>query len=272
MHLLTPEGYRLHADCWLPAGEIRAVVVLAHGLNEHSGRYAHVIQHLNRHGYAVYALDHCGHGQSEGERGYFDTVAQPIEHLKLFIDFVRGKHPDSLLFLYGHSMGALISLVFVCAYEDDLDGLILSGVPLGVERRTPRFLIRLNALLDRRFSRLRFIPFPPIGISHDPDVVARLRADKLCNHGLLRIRIAQFILEQCAAARAQLAGLRLPLLLLHGGGDFICPVSGSQFIYEQAASPDKTLKIYPKLYHEIHNEPQQGEVLDDVAAWLAAHS
>lgn len=68
--------------------------------------------------------------------------------------------------------------------------------------------------------------------------------------------------------REQAVNLKLPLLVLHGGDDRLTPVSGAEIIYQRAASADKTLKIYPGLYHEVVNEPEKATVLDDMTAWL----
>ena len=100
----------LHTHHWPTAESPRAVVVIVHGIGEHGGRYEHVARYLNSHGFAVYAPDHYGHGQSEGTRCYFESVEQPSDDLAGTITRIRGDHPNKALFIYGHSMGSLISM------------------------------------------------------------------------------------------------------------------------------------------------------------------
>jgi alpha-beta hydrolase superfamily lysophospholipase len=108
-------------------------------------------------------------------------------------------------------------------------------------------------------------------ISRDPAVVAAYKADPLVYTGRVRVGMAVAYNNALATLREDLPKLRLPLLIMHGGDDKVVPLSGSKLLYEKASSPDKTLKIYPGLYHEIHNEPEQKTVLADVTVWLDSH-
>ena len=272
MTLQTADGYQLHTVHWLPDSEPKAVVVLVHGISEHSGRYSHVAQHLNQHGYAVHSYDHVGHGQSEGLRVYFDDLQQPVRHLAQFINHVRDDHPDTKLFLYGHSMGSLISLLYTLEHQDQLAGLILSGIPLNLDEKVPEFLIRLNALLDKAIPRLPLTPFSGEVVSRDPAQVTKYVRDPLVYTGPVRVRMSHFHLNQSRYARTRLDQLSLPLLILHGGSDSICPYSGSHSVYAGSKSKDKTVRVFGALYHEIHNEPEQAEVLAAITEWLDARS
>ncbi len=109
-------------------------------------------------------------------------------------------------------------------------------------------------------------------LSHDPAVVKAYEDDPLIYHGRLSVRSGSSLLTLLEHTRERLPELTLPLLLLHGADDTICPPSGSEMIYEQAASTDKTLTIYPDLFHEIHNEPEQVTVISDILTWLDAHT
>src|SRR5437763_9367050 len=98
-------GIRLYRQSWLPDGPPRAVVVIAHGAGEHSGRYSHVAARLVADGYGVYALDHRGHGHSEGSRALIDRVENAVADLDSLVELAAVDHPGAQLFLLGHSMG-----------------------------------------------------------------------------------------------------------------------------------------------------------------------
>ena len=144
----TPDGLKIHTESWLPEGEVRAVVVISHGIGEHIGRYGHVAARLVEAGYAVYGLDHRGHGQSEGVRAYYETFDLPVENLKQYIDSVKAEQPNKALFLYGHSLGSLIALAYTLKYQSELAGLIISGTPLEVEATQPALLITAANVLN----------------------------------------------------------------------------------------------------------------------------
>ena len=268
----SSESYHLHTIHWLPDGEIKGIVVIAHGLAEHSGRYQHVAEYLNQADYGVYALDHYGHGQSDGRRCYFNDFHQPVRDLAQFIQFVQAQHPDQPLWVYGHSMGALISMLLILDHRPLVSGLILSGVPIGLTEKIPAFLARFNRWVD---GIAPWLPIAPLGIrslSRNPAVITSYMLDPLVYIGLVRVRMSHFILAESARARTRLSEIQLPLLILHGWKDAICPYSGSRLLYDQASSKDRQLKIYGSMHHEIHQEPDQMEVLEDVVTWLNERS
>jgi len=120
----------LYYQCWQPDGELKAILLVVHGLAEHSGRYANLVNYFLPKGYAIWALDHRGHGKSEGLRGYVERFSDYLDDLKTFFDVVRSEHGDTKIFLVGHSMGAIIATAYTVAvsHQQELAGLIVSGV------------------------------------------------------------------------------------------------------------------------------------------------
>jgi acylglycerol lipase len=269
--LTTADGLTLHTVRWLPEHDPAAVIFIVHGFAEHSGRYRHVAEFLVGCGYAVYSLDHRGHGRSEGLRVYFDSFDQPIDDLALYLQQIKAAHPGKKIFVFGHSMGSLISMVFVYRNQHELAGWITSGTPLLMDTTWPQVLIRLMVWIDRIMPRLFVGPLNLLAISRDPAVVHAYKADLLVYPRPLRARLVSSGLAQIQKMRERVREFTLPLLILHGTGDKLTPFSGSEYIYQHAASDDKTLKLYDGLYHELHNEPEQETVLNDIAAWLDAH-
>jgi alpha-beta hydrolase superfamily lysophospholipase len=266
----TTDGLHIHTESWLPDGDVRAMVVIVHGIGEHIGRYRQVAAYLNQQGYAVYGLDHRTHGKSDGQpRVYITDFDQVVADLKQFLDMIA--QPSNKVFLYGHSMGSFVSLNYVLKYQQELAGFISSGCPIMIDSQFPTLVAQIGNLLNVFMPTLPLIPLELDGVSRDPAVVAAYRADPLVHAARVRVRMAVGYNNALKPLRQRLPELRLPMLILHGGADKIAPVAGSQFLYEKASSPDKTLKIYPGLYHEIHNEPEQNLVLSDITSWLNTH-
>lgn len=266
----TADGLRLYTAAWLPDDTPKAIVLLVHGIGEHSGRYAHVAAHLLAHSYAVYTLDHRGHGRSEGRRGYFADINHPVDDLKGYFDTIRHQHPDMPVFLYGHSLGSVFSMLFALRYQQELAGLIVTGSPLRLEEVRSPLLVLFGTLTHKFIPTWRLAPAVDVTIlTRDEACIAATRADPLVYKGMNRIGPGYQLVLGCRIIRANLRRFRLPLLIMHGGGDRLCPPAGSELIYAEAGSADKTLRIYPGLYHEIHNEPEKATVLTDITDWLA---
>jgi acylglycerol lipase len=118
-HFKGLQNLELYYQGWLPDGDPTAVLFVVHGLAEHSGRYGNVVDYFVPRGYAIYALDHRGHGRSEGARVYVERFTDYLDDLKTFFDMVRGWHPDRKIFMVGHSMGGTIGLAYAARYQDE---------------------------------------------------------------------------------------------------------------------------------------------------------
>jgi acylglycerol lipase len=255
---------------WLPDEAPRAAVIIAHGVGEHSGRYTHVAAYLTAHGYAVYALDFRGHGQSGGERVLVDDYDEYVADLRMYFEQVRADFPDLPIFLYGHSMGSLIVLLFAFRYQDDLAGLITTGTAL-----RPMFLNRLTGAMAEAASgilpNIRLFPVPTGALSRDPAVGRSYRDAPLVYHRALPMRSVRALVRAAKTCAESLPTLRLPYLALHGGADPLTRVKGAEIVRQTSGAPDTTVKVYDGLYHEIHNEPEQEQVFRDMVDWLDAH-
>ncbi|MBK9123402.1 MAG: alpha/beta hydrolase [Chloroflexi bacterium] len=266
----TFDGLKLHTlDS--PVENAKGVVYIVHGINEHIGRYAHVVDFLNRRGYAVYGHDHRGHGRSEGERAMFDSFDQPVADLKARVDDVRSRHPGVPVFIYGHSMGSLISTLFVAQHPDGLAGWVSTGSPLWFDKKFPGFVQTLLRAAARVVPNFKAIPIDADSVSRDEAVVKAYKADPLNVIERTRLAMAVHGAEALERARQSVASITLPVLIVHGEADRITPLAGSRYLYDHIGSADKTLRTIPAAYHEVHNEPEQQDVLNEIAAWLDAH-
>tara|TARA_B110000503_G_scaffold85373_2_gene129888 strand:- start:16156 stop:16998 length:843 start_codon:yes stop_codon:yes gene_type:complete len=260
-------GGSIYFQYWEPEAAPGAVILLAHGAGEHSARYQRLAQFFAGHNYVVAALDHTGHGYSEGVPGHVGSFEDYLHDLAKFHRQTTTRFADAPLIFVGHSMGALIGCNYLLRHQDDFVGAVLSGPAIKTDLE-PGFIqmafLRLLALLAPRLGMLKL---DAEGVSRDPTVVTDYIADPLVFHGKMSARMLRELFAGMDTIQADAASITLPMLILHGGADSMAAPEGSRFLYEHIGSNDKTLKIYPGLYHEIFNEPEQAEVLDTVLSW-----
>jgi alpha-beta hydrolase superfamily lysophospholipase len=269
----TQDGLRLHLRRW-PAGPgARGLVQIVHGLGEHIGRYEHVAAALNAAGWHVAGHDQRGHGRSEGPRG---TIPHPLALLgdvAMVTDHLRGAGGGRRVLL-GHSMGGLVAARFVAEnlhpraarFARDFDALVLSSPALDLGLSTGQRL--LLAALGRIAPALRVHNgLKPQWVCRDPAVVQAYAADPLV-HDRVTPRLVRFMVDHGALVLSIAPRWRVPTLLLWAGEDLCVRPAGSEAF--AAAAPPGVLhkRRYSKLYHEIFNEPEQGDVLADLTQWL----
>jgi acylglycerol lipase len=262
-------GRRIFWQCWLPDSAPRAVVLVAHGAGEHSSRYAHVADRLVSEGHAVYALDHRGHGRSEGPRAQIERMDSVVADLDSLVVLTRGEHDAVPIFLLGHSMGGAISVSYTMRHQDRLRGLILSGPLAALDAASPP--VRLIAtVLSALTPGLGLMQVDASLVSRDPEVVRAYTEDPLVHHGKLPVRTIAELAKAIDGFPDGVGAITIPSLILYGTADQLCPPAGSQMLEQRIGASDKTLRSYEGLYHEILNEPEQVQVLDDICAWIDA--
>ena len=264
--LASADGTRLFWQTWHPDEVTAPSVVLVHGAGEHGGRYAWVAERLIERGHPVYACDHRGHGRSDGPRAAIGRMATLVADLRRFIELLEDRP-----FLVGHSLGGAVALNYAIEHGDTIEGLVLSAPAVATEA-VPAPLKAIVAALSKLAPGMPAFQIDAELISRDADVVADYRSDPLNWTGMLPARTLGELLQNMDTIADRVPKLRTPLLVLHGARDGLCPPTGSEMIHARAGSRDKTLKLYPRLFHEIFNEPERGEVVHDLAAWLAQRS
>lgn len=261
----------LYYQGWLPEGEVRAVGVVFHGLAEHGGRYTNVVNQLVPQGFAVYALDLIGHGKSSGERLFVNRFEDLTEPLKSFLDMVKSWQPDKKVFMLAHSMGGLVGTFFLLDHQDELDGAVISGALTKVPDNITPVTMFMAKALSKLAPKVRLAGVDSSGISRDPQEVVAYVNDPLVFTGNTTARMGSEMIRAMERVKAEMGRIKLPVLLLHGGSDYLSDPDASQTLYEGVGSEDKTLKIYEGYYHEIYNDIGKEVPLADVQAWLEAH-
>jgi alpha-beta hydrolase superfamily lysophospholipase len=265
-------GVRIYWQSWLPDGDPRAQIVLVHGASEHSGRYEWTASQLVAAGYAVYALDHRGHGKSGGPRALIDRMDNAVADVGTLIDIAAGEQPGKgRPLLFGHSMGGCIALAFATRRQDEIDALILSAPVAALEAASPAQRIA-GSVLSVIAPKLGIFPIDSSTVSRDPAVVVAYDADPLNYHGKLPARTVHELAAEVGRFPESLQRLTLPLLVMVGTGDTLVPPAAAELVYEKASSEDKTIKRYDGLYHEIVHEPERDQVIADLTGWLGAHT
>jgi len=269
-HFTTPDGADIYTQAWLPDDTPQAIILIVHGLGEHSGRYSNYVDYFVPRGYALYGFDTRGHGRSSGGRGYVDRFDRYVEDIDQRAAEARTDWPGTSLFILGHSLGALMVLSYSARHPDQLTGLIVTGTALQDALELPAWKRNLATLLSRVTPALKMNNGVALsGLSHDPAVITAYEADSL-THTWGTPRLSTEVDVTRAQVWQSAAAWRVPLLMLHGGADPICLPEGARQFATLTPAGLAGYREYPGLYHEIHNEPEKEQVFRDIEAWLQA--
>ncbi|MFT5483639.1 MAG: alpha-beta hydrolase superfamily lysophospholipase [Halieaceae bacterium] len=264
------DGSSLFFRYWCPEGTAKSVVVLVHGAGEHCGRYQMLAERFVARGFAVASYDQIGHGQSEGTPGHIDKFSDYLDSLDIFHRQVTADFPGQSHFLLGHSMGGLVGCNYLLEYQDKFIGCVLSGPAVKTELKPGFIQMLIIRTLSALFPKAGALGLDSAGVSRDPAVVEAYDKDPLVFHGKMSARKINELFKYMTRIQSRAAEITLPLLLLHGSEDTMAAPSGSVFLDESTASSDKTLHVYPGLYHEIFNEPEREEIFSEVLDWMDA--
>jgi acylglycerol lipase len=264
-------NYSLYRQAWLPDNVPAAVLIVVHGIAEHSGRYSNLVDYFVPKGYAIYSFDLRGHGKSEGKRSYVERFSYYLDDLKTFYGKVSEENKNMKVFLVGHSMGSTIALAYALEHQGELDGLIVSGTTLKAGAGINQASIIMAKILSAIMPEMGVKALDSADISRDRAVVDAYVNDPLDYTGKLSARVGAELLKTMAQVRSKISELSLPILIMHGAADRISDPSSSRMLFDGAGSKDKTLKLYEGFYHEIFNDPDRRLVFSDMANWLKLH-
>jgi alpha-beta hydrolase superfamily lysophospholipase len=295
---VSVDGLQVFVRQWLPEEKPRAAILIAHGAAEHSQRYERIANLLTSEGFAVYAPDHRGHGQTAGSLDQAGNAGPDgfngmLRDLHTLAKIMRGKYEAAPIFLLGHSMGATLSQRLIQLHSNLFSGVILSGSP-GVRpnpEQAAAYTAQLaqgdNAEQTSEFFKKIFASFNDgLGqiksgyewLSRDADEVQKYVDDPWCGFAFNNRLVAE--MSQCALEMSQSENIAainksLPILLFAGtqdraggNGEFVNNLAA---LYRYANIVDVQVILYPEGRHEMLNETNRDQVHRDLIAWLEKH-
>jgi alpha-beta hydrolase superfamily lysophospholipase len=247
----------------------RATVAVLHGGGDHSGRYAGVTRALVRARFTVALLDFRGHGRSTGRRWHVSSFQEYQDDLDAFMARVREADGGAAPFVVAHSQGALVAIEWALAARRDVSGFVLSSPYLRLALKPPALKLLAAQVVGR------VVPWLPIStglrvVDLTSDVEMQRWTDSDPLYG--RATTPSWFNASLRAQREALAkapAFDYPLLVLAAGGDRIADLEAARTFVEAAGSPDKSLRVYDRMQHEIFNERDRERSIGDAVAWLS---
>ena len=264
------DGTQLFVRSWVPGSASSAAVLLTHGLGEYSARYSHVATVLTSAGVAFHTYDLRGHGRSGGRRGHIDRYDRLLDDLALVHRKVAKDHENVIL--YGHSLGAQITLNFGLRRKPRCAGLILASTWLFLAFRPHPVKQAMAHLAAGVWPTLAFrTGVRRHAVSRDLEFVESVE-DSHLRHRIITARMFTEVSDAALYARSNARHLSLPLLMLHGGDDPVTDKDGTQRFFEECGSKDKEIRIYPGMLHETHTDIERDRVFADIVTWIERHA
>lgn len=261
-------GLRIAYRTWLPAGTPKAVVVIVPGFNSHSGYYGWTATQLTADGYAVYAVDLRGRGESDGERFYVDTIDEYVADVDGVVEIARAAYPGHKLYVLGHSAGGVVSVTYTLDHQEKLAGLVCLSFAYKVP--APDFALAALKGLSHLAPHARVLALANKDFSRDATVVAKMDADPLIAHETQPTKTVAALARADDRLGREFGKVTVPVFIGHGTADKATRPVGSQEFFDHAGSSDKTLKLYEGHYHDMLNDIGKEIVIGDIRAWLAA--
>ncbi len=267
--LKLEDGAQLHLYS-SPVNQPRAHLLFVHGYAEHAGRYHDFASILNKREISFSSFDQRGFGQSDGLKAYVRRFDDLVQNLEQVISFISTDRP---LILMGHSMGGLVVTKYMIEKKDErVQGIISSSGALELDPNLSPLLQRLAPVLGFLFPKLPTEPLDKTYLTRNPENLEQYMNDPLIYLKGTRARTGAELIKTIKQISNRFAELNVPLLVLHGGADRLTMPGGSQRLYDEAASADKQIKLYPGLYHELIFEPERDEIIEDICNWILDHS
>jgi len=257
----------IFGQSWIPESEPHAVIALIHGLGEHSGRYGtHFAEHFTNKGVAVFAIDLPGHGKSPGIRGHIKDENEIIWCITLLIQKCRQEHPQSPIFLYGHSLGGSFVLWYAINNSNGIKAAIVTSPAVKTFEPVPALKYLIAKGINKIYpSLLLNNGLNQEYLSHEKQIIKDYQDDPLV-HAYVSARLGLVSLEKGLYILENAAKIKCPVLLMVGENEKIVDPEAVDELSRKIVGVK--YKVWPGLYHEIHNEPQKKEVLDFACKWI----
>ncbi len=261
-------GLGIFFRTWRPTRPPRAVVVIVHGFNAHSGHYAWAAEQFTADGFAVYALDLRGRGRSDGERFYVEQFGDYVGDVATLVRVAKSRDKGLPVFLLGHSAGGVVACLYTVEHQTELAGLICESFAFRVP--APDFALAVLKGLSHVAPHAHVLRLKNEDFSRDLAVVAEMNADPLIADEVQPTQTVAEMVRADERLENEFPLITLPLLILHGTVDRATKPEGSRLFHDRAGSRDKTLKLYDGHYHDLLRDLDRGLVMADIKQWLNA--
>jgi acylglycerol lipase len=266
--VVGPGGLGIFVRSWIPTAKARAVIVICHGVNSHSGYFTWTGERLVAAGLAVYALDLHGRGQSDGERFYLDKISDYVHDVHTVIALAKSRHVGLPVILLGHSAGGVVSCVYTLEHQAEIAGLICESFAFQVA--APDFALAVVKGLSHLAPHAHVLRLKNEEFSRDPQVVEAMNRDPLIANEVQPTKTVAELVRADERLKAEFPLITLPVLILHGTADKVTNPQGSQLFFDTAGSADKTLKLYEGHVHDLLNDFDKETVMADILGWIGA--
>jgi acylglycerol lipase len=264
------DGIKIFFQGWFVDDGQKGVICLVHGLGEHSGRYAHWAALLNHAGYGLLTLDLRGHGKSDGLRGHVSSFDDYLNDIDLLLKDAKERFPGTPCFLYGHSLGGIVVINYVLRRKPKLEGVVVTALSNKTSLQEQKAKVLISKILGAITPKMTLSSgLIPATISRDPDVVNRYINDPLVHHQVT-VGWGKAALDVINWNDQHAGEWELPVLFMHGEKDVLGFAEGSRE-FSSKIKGDCSLKIWPGLFHEVHNEPEKELVFEYLRSWLDRH-
>ncbi len=260
------KGLNIFFRSWRSEEKPKCVVAIVPGFNSHSGYYSSVAQHLVEKKFAVYAVDLRGRGQSDGERYFVEDINEYVSDIAKLVELAKTREPGVPVFLLGHSAGGVAACIYALEHQQEIAGLICESFAYQVP--APDFALAALKGLSHVFPHAHVLRLKIDDFSRVSAVTTAMKEDPLvCDEVQPTQTVAQMVIAD-ERLKKEFPMITLPVLILHGRADKVTRPAGSEFFYEYASSPDKTLKLYERGYHDLLNDMDRETVLSDITTWI----
>lgn len=271
-HLVNADGQYLFCRYWKPSGTPKALIFMSHGAGEHCGRYDELAQMLKGLDMLVFAHDHVGHGQSEGERMVVSDFQVFVRDLLQHVDTIQKDYPEVPIFLLGHSMGGAISILAAAERPTHFSGMVLiSPLVLANPESASTLKVLAAKLLNFVLPNMSLGRIDSSVLSRNKSEVDLYNSDPLICRAGVKVCFGIQLLNAVSRVERAMPRLTLPFLLLQGSADRLCDSKGAYLLMESSRSQDKTLKMYEGAYHVLHKELPEvtNSVLHEINTWVS---
>jgi alpha-beta hydrolase superfamily lysophospholipase len=257
---------------WIPDKPV-SILIIVHGIGEHSGRYTALAESLAAKRTAVYIPDLRGHGNSSGVRGHVQSFRDYIYDIKILCNKINDTYKGLPLFIMGHSMGGVIAARYALTYKNDCTGLLLSSPAFKPTAEVPSMKKFFSSVLSSiKPAALFSTNLDTAKLSHDDSEIKAYVSDPLV-HDKITPRLYIGLNENTAFCLDHASEITIPLLVLHGTDDAICSIHGSELFVQRSTAADKSLTAYQGLFHELLHEipKERKKACAAIISWISEH-